>query len=120
MSVEYDVVSRSTSRASASPVTTHTSRPRKVVSLCTGSVSRTCEIRWLGAITSRCRGQDNESGTLSSRVRSIPPARAIRRSRTAFLTVLTRLIEFPSVDAALGKVYEYRGYAGIRDTPERC
>ncbi len=106
MSVEYDVVSLSTSRDSASPVTSQTSRPKRETSRCTGSSSRVAPSRADGDITSRCRGQDNESGTLSSRDRSMPPAREIRRSRTAFFTVVTRLIATPLLATATWGVYE--------------
>ena len=95
MSVEYDVVSLSTWRDSASPVTSQTSRPSSEASRCTGSASRVADSRAFGAITSRCSGQDSDSGTLSRREKSMPPARAIRRSRTAFFTEVTRLIAHP-------------------------
>ena len=49
MSLLYDVASASTSRTSASPVTSQTSRPRNEVSLATGALSRWAPSRATGS-----------------------------------------------------------------------
>ena len=83
MSVEYDVWSASSSRASASPVTSHTSVPRNVTTFATGPLaSRVSASRGVGSMPSRLSGQVSRSGTRSSRVRSMPGLRAMRARRT--------------------------------------
>ena len=90
MSVEYDVWSASISRASASPVTSHTSMPRKVTTRATGPlVSRVSASRAIGSTPSRRNGQVSRSGTRSRRVRSTPGLRAISARRTSERTAST-------------------------------
>ena len=93
MSVEYDVWSASSSRDSASPVTSHTSVPRNVTTLATGPLaSRVSASRGVGSMPSRFSGQVSRSGTRSNRVRSMPGLRAMRARRTRERTASSSIV----------------------------